>query len=359
MTLVVVSLFTYFLVKLNILTMFDQALPKFSHLLVFLAIISTVIGAVVAFFTSKIPLQPFQKMLNHINRLAAGDFTARLHFGRIMGKHPDIKRLTNSFNTLAEELQNTQMLRSDFVNNFSHEFKTPIVSIAGFAKLLRRGNLTEKQKEEYLAIIEEESMRLSYMATNILHLTQIENQSILTDVSQFNLSEQIRASVLLLESKWAEKNLELHIDFDEYEITANEELLKQVWINLIDNAIKFSPDYGILEIVVSEKNNNMIVSVTNSGEPIPENARKKIFNKFYQADESHVTEGNGIGLAVVMGVVTLHNGTVFVESNEIHTTFTVTLPFCTDFELPPVYTVPMLPPEMFISTSPFMILLKF
>lgn len=145
---------------------------------------------------------------------------------------------------MAEELENTQMLRSDFINNFSHEFKTPIVSIAGFAKLLRRGNLTDAQKEEYLAIIEEESLRLAAMATNVMNLTKVENQTILTDLTTFNLSEQIRACVLLLEEKWSRKELDLDLEFPEYTIRANEELLKQVWINLLDNAIKYSPNYG-------------------------------------------------------------------------------------------------------------------
>lgn len=131
------------------------------------------------------------------------------------------------------------MLRSDFINNFSHEFKTPIVSIAGFAKLLRRGNLTDEQKEEYLEVIEEESLRLSAMANNVLNLTRVENQTILTEVTRFNLSEQIRGAVLLLAEKWTPKNLYMDMQFGEHMICANEELLKQVWINLLDNAIKF------------------------------------------------------------------------------------------------------------------------
>jgi signal transduction histidine kinase len=227
---------------------------------------------------------------------------------------------------MAQELQNTEVLRSDFINNFSHEFKTPIVSIAGFAKLLKRGNLTDEQKNEYIDIIEEESLRLSYMATNVLNLTNVENQTILTDVSEFNLSEQIRSAVLLLEDKWSRRKLEMYIDFDEYMIFANEELLKHVWINLLDNAIKFSPEYGVLGIKIEEINEFLYVSISNSGDPIPSELREKIFNKFYQADESHSSEGNGIGLAIVKRVVELHNGIVSVQSKDNLTTFTVKLP---------------------------------
>ena len=182
------------------------------------------------------------------------------------------------------------------------------------------------EQEMLLRIIEEESLRLSYMATNILNLTRVENQSILTEVTEFNLSEQIRACILLMENKWTSKHLELHVDFGEYMISANEELLKQVWINLIDNAVKFSPDYGIIQIDIGEKDGLLTVAVSNNADPIPPESRKKIFNKFYQADESHSTEGNGIGLAVVKNVVELHKGTVAVDCGQQQVTFTVRLP---------------------------------
>lgn len=240
--------------------------------------------------------------------------------------HPTINEITNGFNQMAEELDNTKMLRGDFINNFSHEFKTPIVSIAGFTKLLKRGNLTEEQQREYLDIIEEESLRLSAMATNVLNMTKVENQTILTDVTQFNLSEQIRSSVLLLENPWTRKNIEFSLEFDEYEIWANEELLKQIWINLIDNAIKFSPEYGMIVIKIVDEGEKYKISIANSGTEIPEERRKKIFDKFYQADESHSSEGNGIGLAIVKRVTELHHGEVKVDCKNGITTFAVELP---------------------------------
>ena len=227
---------------------------------------------------------------------------------------------------MASELKNTEMLRGDFVNNFSHEFKTPIVSIAGFAKLLRRGDLTEEQKEEYLAVIEEESLRLSDMATNVLNLTRVENQTILTDIVKFNLSEQIRSSILLLADKWEKKQLDFKVDFGEYRISANEELLKQVWINLLDNAIKFSPVGGVIEVNIKNRPDSLSVDIINSGEEIPAESISRIFQKFYQADSSHSGEGNGVGLAIVKKVVELHNGTVSAQSENNLTMFTVTLP---------------------------------
>ena len=303
--------------------------PSMWGILLFIGIVSTIIGAALTAVLSKITLGSVNNIINQMNRLASGDFKARLKIGKPISIHPTFVEITDSFNKMAEELENTEMLRSDFVNNFSHEFKTPIVSIAGFAKLLKKDNLTDEQRKEYLDIIEEESLRLSYMATNVLNLTKLENQAILTDVTQFNLSEQIRNCVLLLESKWEKKKLELYIDFDEYMISANEEMLKQVWINLIDNAIKFASDYGVIGIEIKQENDRLMVSVSNSGSEIaPENI-ESIFKKFYQADKSRSAEGNGIGLAIVKRVAELHGGEVSVKSENLTTVFTVTLPTST------------------------------
>ena len=169
-------------------------------------------------------------------------------------------------------------------------------------------------------------MRLSYMATNVLNLTKIENQSILTDISSFNVSEQIRSCILLLDSKWEKKHLNFQFDFDEFTIKANEELLKQVWINLIDNAIKFSLDSSSIDLSIEELNDHISVSITNYGTELSEKIQEKIFKKFYQADESHSTEGNGIGLAIVKKIVDLHKGKVIVKSGNNAVTFTVELP---------------------------------
>ena len=303
--------------------------PSMWGILLFIGIVSTIIGAALTAVLSKITLGSVNNIINQMNRLASGDFKARLKIGKPISIHPTFVEITDSFNKMAEELENTEMLRSDFVNNFSHEFKTPIVSIAGFAKLLKKDNLTDEQRKEYLDIIEEESLRLSYMATNVLNLTKLENQAILTDVTQFNLSEQIRNCVLLLESKWEKKKLELYIDFDEYMISANEEMLKQVWINLIDNAIKFASDYGVIGIDIKQEKDKLMVSVSNSGSEIaPENI-ENIFKKFYQADKSRSAEGNGIGLAIVKRVAELHGGEVSVKSENLTTVFTVTLPTST------------------------------
>lgn len=319
-------LIIYLLSSLNVFTI-DLGDVSLSGIMVFMFLSCLIIGLILTnSMGSAVILKPVNRIISQLNRLADGDFSARLHFGKPIGDYPTFKNVEKSFNRAAEELENTELLRSDFINNFSHEFKTPIVSIAGFVKLLREGNLTDEQEKEYLSIIGEESLRLTRMADNVMTLTRVENLTILTNISNFNLTESIRASVLLLEEKWSEKNIEIDMDDGDYMIEANEELLKQVWINLIDNAVKFSPENKTIEIKLKKDSGFISVSISNMGKEIPKDKITHIFNKFYQADESHSSEGNGIGLAVVKKICTLHSGSVSVLSQNEKTTFTVLLP---------------------------------
>lgn len=176
------------------------------------------------------PVKAYWKALHEV---ADDNYDAKIQF-----THPRALRdLAQSFNQMTDELSGIEMLRSDFINNFSHEFKTPIVSILGFAKILKKGNLTCKEYEEYLDIIIDESLRLTALSSNILNLSKIESMSVLQDFNTYNLTEQIRESVLLLENKWSPKNITFSFNMEEVQICANADLLKQVWNNLIDNAI--------------------------------------------------------------------------------------------------------------------------
>lgn len=325
LTALIVGSIIFFLMRRGIIEPGSDIISIKSRIF-YIMTVSVLVGSFLTAVTCRIPLKPVNTIINAMNRLASGDFKTRLHFGKILSKHPTFIEITESFNHMSEELDKTEMLRSDFINNFSHEFKTPIVSIAGFAKLLRRGELTDEQKAEYIDIIEKESLRLAAMATNVLKLTKIENQGILTDISEYNLSEQIRSCVLLLESKWSKKNVMPDIDIDEYYIRANEEMMRDVWINLIDNAIKYSDTGGSLGIKITETEERLLVSVSNTGTNIPDEAKGLIFRKFYQVDESHSSEGNGLGLALVKEIVKLHGGDVTVFSAANKTVFTVSLP---------------------------------
>lgn len=313
-------------VSLDMVPLRADGVPEPRNVMLFMLGVNIIAGLCIISLANHVLLKYINRIIDQMNRLSSGDFSARLSFKKPLAQHPTFLEVTNSFNKMAEELENTEMLRSDFINNFSHEFKTPIVSIAGFAKLLKHGNLSEEQRAEYLDIIEVESLRLSAMATNALNMTKVENQSILTNVTEYNLSEQIRNSVLILEPKWTKKHIDFELHFDEVMVLANEELLKHVWVNLIDNAIKFSPKSETIEISIKEEEKYISVSVLNRGSEIPLDKQKYIFNKFYQAEESHVQEGNGVGLALAKKVVSLHQGSISVESENMTTVFTILLP---------------------------------
>ena len=315
------------LMRTGIIKEFSEELLSPRNTLFLMSVISLLAGALVAAFPGKYYLRPVNRLINQMNRLASGDFKARMQFGKPISSHPTFREIETSFNKMAQELESTEMLRSDFINNFSHEFKTPIVSITGFAKLLKRGNLTPEQQREYLDIIEMESLRLAAMATNVLDMTRVENQTILSNIVRFNLSEQLRSCVLMLmEGKWKSKEIDFSVEFDEYLIMGDQELLQHVWINLLDNAIKFSPENGTVAVMIREQPDMLEVTISNQGPQIPKEKLGRIFDKFYQGDESHSTEGNGIGLALVKQIVQLHKGKVSVVSEDDITAFTVTLP---------------------------------
>ncbi|MCD7812176.1 MAG: HAMP domain-containing histidine kinase [Ruminococcus sp.] len=297
-----------------------------SGVLFFMALISAIIGLLITFFTSRISLKPVNQLVDQLEQLAKGNFKARIKFGKPFSNDSTFRIVEKSFNAAAEELEQTEMLRSDFVNNFSHEFKTPIVSIAGFAKLLRVGNLSDEEKDDYLAVIEEESLRLSDMANHVLNLTRVENQTILTNASAYNLSEQLRSNILMLSDQWTQKHLNFQIEFDEYTIVANKELLAQAWVNLLSNAIKFANPNSTITVEIKKEAEQIIVAITDVGEMIPPDRIDKIWGKFYQAEESHASSGNGIGLAIVKRVVELHKGRVYAENKTDCVTFTVVLP---------------------------------
>lgn len=287
------------------------------------ALVSLLVGVALSVMFSRFPLSPLRELMEAADRIAAGDYSARIDL-----KFPaELKRLSDKFNHMAAEIGSVEILRSDFINNFSHEFKTPIASIQGFAEMLESDGLTPDERAEYIRVIIEESARLTTLATNILNLSKIEQQAILTGCTRFNISEQIRQVIALLDKKWTAKDITMAFDCSEFFYTGNEELLKQVWINLADNAIKFSPEEETVEIRIKETDTLLIISFTNQGEEIPAFALSHIFDKFYQADTSHATQGNGLGLTIALKIAALHGGTVTASSSRAGgNTFEVILP---------------------------------
>ncbi len=258
---------------------------------------------------------PIRKIMAAMGRLAKGDFSVRIDMSNEAYRPREIREFAESFNKAAEELSGTEILRKDFINNFSHEFKTPIVSISGFADLLLDVDLPPEDQKEYLTIIRDESKRLAELSTNILTLNRIESQAILRDTENIRLGEQIRQSVLLTEQKWRDKNLDFEADIEDVEYLGNEALLKEVWLNILDNAAKFSPEGEVVSVTLHKKGGEIIAAVTDHGPGMDEKTRAHIFEQFYQGDTSHRSQGNGLGLAMVRKIVDLHGGKISVDSS--------------------------------------------
>lgn len=288
--------------------------------LVVSVIIGTCISAAVA---SKI-VRPVREVKKAMHRVEKGDFSQRLE---VTGFNGEIDELIESYNKMAQELGGIEMFRENFINSFSHEFKTPIVSIQGFAKQLKKENLSEEKKQEYIDIIISESKRLTNLSSNILMLSKLENQQIITDKTSFSLDEQIRNCILLLEKQWTAKDISFDIDMQEIQYTTNAEMLSQVWVNIIGNAIKFSPEGSSIRVKLFKDGDVITAEITDRGIGMDQQTISHIFERFYQGDRAHASEGNGLGLPLVKRIVELCNGNIRVESQYGKgTNFIVTLP---------------------------------
>ncbi len=285
----------------------------------------TFIGTAVAGILSKWILNPLNEMIRATERIAKGDF--KVHIQESFDEESDFGILQRSFNHMASELDGIELFRKDFINNFSHEFKTPIVSIQGFAHQLLAGGLSPEEEREYIRIIAAEADRLAKMSTNILLLSKLENQVIVTDKTEFFLDEQLRTCLLLLEKQWSAKDIELNLELDEVKYCFNEDMLSQVWVNLFANAIKFTPAGGTVSCTLSKTDEWVTVTVSDTGIGMSEETRCHIFEKFYQGDASHTGDGNGIGLTIVGRILVLCHGSITVDSTLGEgSRFTVQLP---------------------------------
>lgn len=283
--------------------------------------VSILVGSFIAIIAGRKMTGPIRKLNDATKRVAAGEFSLQL-------KNPyrdEIGSLINSFNIMTRELASVEMLRSDFVSDISHEFKTPLTAIEGYAKLLV-DETDPDERRGYVQIITEETQRLSTLAQNILTLNKLEKGNIPVQRSRVCVDEQIRRALTLCEPKWSAKHLELELELDEAEIEGLEPLLMQVWTNLIDNAIKFSAEGKKIWITLVNEGRHTIFQIQDEGPGIPEIDRNHIFEKFYKGDKSRGSDGNGLGLSIVRRVVEIHNGTISVQNREQGgACFTVTL----------------------------------
>ena len=255
-----------------------------------------VIGTIITAFVGKTILQPLHDISRATSEVARGNFKVRVR----VPDDIEYGMLANNFNKMAVQLSEIETLRGDFISSVSHEFKTPLASIQGFAKLLQDENISEDDRREYTQIIIDETSR----------------------------HEQIRKIILMLEPEWSKKDIELDIDLEEITYVGNEELMAQIWQNIINNAIKFTNKFGHIGVKLYRSEQCIVAKVSDDGPCIPDEKRTKIFEKFYQGDHSRSTDGNGLGLALVQRVVELCNGSVWVENTHPSgVCFTVQLPY--------------------------------
>ncbi|MBQ7348670.1 MAG: HAMP domain-containing histidine kinase, partial [Clostridia bacterium] len=229
--------------------------PLQIHSVLLLLGFSLVIGYILSFFIGMFLLKPISKLQSKMNEVTEGDLTINIEE---KSRFDEIENIYHSFNIMMKELRSTQAIQKDFVSNVSHEFKTPLSAIEGYATLLEDKTITEEEREEYVKEILSTTREMTELVGNLLLLSKIENQAIDYKEEIFSLDEQIRKVVVLLEPKWSAKNIEFDVDFDDIDVKSNDVLLANVWRNLIENAIKFSPDGGRIEIVLKKRNNGII-----------------------------------------------------------------------------------------------------
>ena len=299
---------------------FSTSIP----LLIQLNIFSLVIALIATHFLSKMFFDPIKELREGMQKIADGNFDTRLE---TKSTSDEIQEVFAGFNMMAQELGSTEILQTDFVSNVSHEFKTPINAIEGYTMLLQSTENIDETENEYIEKILFNTRRLSSLVSNILLLSKLENQSIQTHREKYALDEQIREDILALESLWEPKDIEFDVDLDAVRFYGNKNVLHHVWSNLLSNAIKFSPNGGTIKMRLYKENEKIVFLIEDNGPGLSEEAKKHLFDKFYQADTSHKEEGNGLGLALVKNIVSICDGEISAENIESGgCRFTVTLP---------------------------------
>lgn len=277
-----------------------------------LIIISLVVGGVMTGIISKTFFNPVKKLRKAMDEVANGNFSIQLDTSK--SSSGEIKELYAGFNLLTSQLRSTEILQTDFISNVSHEFKTPINAIEGYTTLLQSTENIDEVENEYIEKILFNTRRLSSLVSNILLLSKIENQSIQAKRNVFSLDEQIRESIVALETAWEPKNIEFDVELDAVKYTGNEIIVRHIWSNLIGNAIKFSPIGSTVTIKLENKKDRFVFTVSDQGEGLSEEAKKHLFDKFYQADTSHKSEGDGLGLALVKQILAIEGGDITAEN---------------------------------------------
>ena len=276
--------------------------------------------------------RPVRQIQKALNKITEGNFDIKLDS---QGSSASFAEIMTSINKMTKELSGVETLRTDFISNVSHEMKTPLSIISNYGTLLQEDSISDAQRKEYGLAVTNSAKRLAELITNILKLNHLENQEIYTQVREYNLSEQLCECLLQFEHVWEENNIQIEIDIaEDIIVKADAELLFLVWNNLLSNAFKFTKKDGKVKMSLSEKNKKAIISITDTGCGMTEEVGKYIFEKFYQGDTSHATQGNGLGLALVKRILDITGSEIVVNSSiGVGSTFTVNLGGNTDAKI--------------------------
>lgn len=290
-------------------------------------IVLSVICTIIDIIRRKIMIdRPVNKILEATHKITKGDFKVRLDINHEYDKYDEYDLIMENLNSMASELEKTEVLKTDFISNVSHEIKTPLAIIQNYVTLLQDDSLDLDTRNKYSKTLLQASKRLSNLITNILKLNKLENQSINVENKEFNLTESLSEIVISFEELIERKNIKLECEFDDVYINSSVSLLEIVWNNLISNAIKFTNESGNISITLKKVDDTAIVRVSDTGCGISQEIGARIFEKFYQGDTSHKQEGNGLGLPLVKKVIDILGAEISVSS-EVNkgTTFTITL----------------------------------
>lgn len=285
---------------------------------------SVVVGGAVTNYITHSFIDPITRLGKAMKEVAGGNFYVAMQSD---SKLKEVRDIYESFNRMVKELGNTETLQTDFISSVSHEFKTPINAIEGYASLLQDHHQSPEEQETYIEKILFNTRRLSTLTGNILLLSKINNQSIRPQRTAYRLDEQIRQAIVALEQKWTEKNIDFDVELDKVTYSGYESLLLHVWSNLVDNAIKFDPPGGMICLRLRQADDEAVFTIDDNGPGIAPEEQERIFHKFYQSDSSREMSGNGLGLALVKQIVEFSGGTISVENlPEAGCRFTVRLP---------------------------------
>lgn len=301
-----VTLFAVFIYhicdKFNLLS--NGSLSPFV-IFILMVLISIFIGTIIASIVISVVTKPIEEAILAIEKLSLGDYNIKLKVNKLS---VNIKELQKAINKTAKEMNSVELMRNDFINTISHEFKTPVQSITGYAKRLKNKELTEVQRDEYIDVI-------------------IENTQIIVDKDNFYIDEQIRRCFQHFQNEWIAKNIEIEGNMNHVLFYGNEELMQHIWTNLISNAINHTNENGKIFCNVIENDANVCVQIGDNGCGMDEETKLHLFDKFYQSEKSKKFGGNGLGMSIVKRLVDLCDGTITFESElGKGTVFYITLP---------------------------------